>query len=547
VPATGHDQPAMIADLLRPEAYTHPADHLRLHETHSSWVVLAGPYAYKLKKPVNLGFLDFTTIAARRADCEEEVRLNRRFSPDVYLDVVDIIEDDGRFRVGGSRGSGEPAVWMRRLPEDGMLPGLLDRDAVDSRLARRIGRTVAQFHATAQTGRGIDEYGSPSSIQGNWQENFQQMAPFVGRTVEHDIDAHIRRYVDQFVATNRRLFERRVAEGRVRDGHGDLHAASICIDRGRIRLFDSLQFAPRFRSSDVAAEVAFLAMDFEHHGRTDLAWAFVEAYVGASGDSELQQLFDFYACYRAYVRGKVRSLRLAQLGEARAADETRIIAESRAYFDLAWAHAGGLGAPPFLICMGLPASGKTTLARNIASRLGLVHVSSDRVRKAMAGVQPTQRGTDSFRQGLYDPSMTERTYAALRRNAGRWLRRGRGVVLDATYGDRAERARVQQLAQRLGVNLRIVLCHADDDTLLTRLRRRASEPGVVSDARIELWSELRAAFDEPRELADVLRVDATRSAEETAEQALGLLRRRRPVDPRGRPAPNAAGRSDRGS
>ena len=223
-----------------------------------------------------------------------------------------------------------------------------------------------------------------------------------------------------------------------------------------------------------------------------------------SGDSEVQQLFDFYACYRAYVRGKVRSLRLAQLADARA-DQTRIIAESRAYFDLAWAHAGGLGAPPLLICMGLPASGKTTLARNIAGRLGLVHVSSDRVRKAMAGVQPTQRGTDSFRQGMYDSSMTERTYAALRRNASRWLRRSRGVVLDATYGDPAERARVQQLAERLGVRLRIVLCHADDETLLARLKRRATEPGVVSDARIELWPELRAAFDEPRELADVLK------------------------------------------
>ena len=167
----------MIDDLLRPEAYPHPADDLRLHETHSSWVVLAGPYAYKLKKPVNLGFLDFTTMAARRADCQEELRLNRRFSPDVYLDVVEVVEQDGHFKVGGARGSGEPAVWMRRLPEDGMLPKLLERDAVDSRLARRIGRTIAEFHADAQSGAGIDQYGSTSSIEGNWQENFQQMAP----------------------------------------------------------------------------------------------------------------------------------------------------------------------------------------------------------------------------------------------------------------------------------------------------------------------------------------------------------------------------------
>ena len=342
----------------------------------------------------------------------------------MYLDVVEIVEQDGHFKVGGARGSGEPAVWMRRLPEDGMLPELLERDAVDSRLARRIGRTIAEFHADAQTGRGIDQYGSPSSIEGNWQENFQQMAPFVGRTVEHDINAHIRSYVDQFLATNRRLFERRVADGRVRDGHGDLHAASICIDRGRIRLFDSLQFAPRFRSSDVAAEVAFLAMDFEHHGRTDLAWAFVDAYVGASGDSEVQQLFDFYACYRAYVRGKVRSLRLAQLADARA-DETRD------HRRIARLLRPGLGArrrmrePPLLICMGLPGERQDD-ARARTSPAVWAWCTCHPIGSEKPWPVCSQRNAarDSFRQGMYDPSMTERTYAALRRNAARWLRRG---------------------------------------------------------------------------------------------------------------------------
>jgi uncharacterized protein len=160
-------QPRLIADLLRPEAYDHPADDLRLHEKHSSWVVLAGPYAYKLKKPVNLGFLDFTTAERRRADCEEEVRLNRRFSPDVYLGIVDVVEEQGRFHVGRASGSGEPAVWMRRLPEQGMLPELLARGDVDARLASRIGRKVAAFHATAATGPGIDEYGGRTTVTAN--------------------------------------------------------------------------------------------------------------------------------------------------------------------------------------------------------------------------------------------------------------------------------------------------------------------------------------------------------------------------------------------
>jgi predicted kinase len=178
-----------------------------------------------------------------------------------------------------------------------------------------------------------------------------------------------------------------------------------------------------------------------------------------------------------------------------------------------------------LLSMGLPASGKTTLARAIASRLGLVHLSSDLTRKSLAGVRPTQRGTDAFREGLYDPSMTVRTYSALRRNAALWLGRGHSVVLDATYGDRAERARVRRLARRYGLELRIILSRADDATLRARLARRATESGVVSDARLELWPELRAAFAEPNEVEGVLSVDATRTQEETADEALALLRK----------------------
>jgi aminoglycoside phosphotransferase family enzyme/predicted kinase len=517
-------QPRLIADLLRPEAYDHPADDLRLHETHSSWVLLAGPYAYKLKKPVDLGFLDFTTIERRRSDCEEELRLNRRFSPDVYLGVAEVTEQDGRFRVGGAPGAGEPAVWMRRLPEAGMLPALLTQGEVDARLARRLGRYVAAFHSAAATGPGVDTHGSPATIANNWEQNFEQMIPFVGRTVSAEVNQHIRSYVHQFLEGQAQFLEHRVAEGRVRDGHGDLHAASICIENGRIRLFDSLQFAPHFRCADVAAEVAFLAMDVEHYGRADLAWAFTDAYIRFSRDQELLRLVDFYACYRAYVRGKVRSLRLAQPGVT-PDDVNRITLESKAYFDLAWAHAAGMGKPTIVVSMGLPASGKTTLARALASRVGLVHLSSDLTRKTLAGVTPMQRGTDSFGQGLYDPGMTQRTYSTLRQHAARWLRRGRSVVLDATFGNPDERARVQRLAKRLGAELRVVLCQAEDSILRARLARRATEQGVISDARLEIWPELRAAFTEPHEIAGILSVDATGTPDQMADETIAQLRR----------------------
>jgi len=334
----------LVASLLRPDAFSHPADHLELHETHISWVILAGPFAYKIKKPVNLGFLDFTTPERRAQDCDDEVRLNRRLCPDVYLGVLQIVERNGGHHVGGVGRPIEPVVWMRRLPEQGMLPSLLRRGAVSPALVQQIAHRLAAFHDAATTGPGVDEYGSPATIRANWDENIAQTGPVVGRTLDAAMQAGLVAYVGRFLAEQRDLLERRVTAGRIREGHGDLHAASICVEGERIHLFDCLEFAPRFRCSDVAAEVAFLAMDFDHFGRPDLGNAFVDAYVQASGDGELRLLLPFYRTYRAYVRGKVASLRLLE-GELSDAQAAAVVADARAYFALACRYAGVSFAP----------------------------------------------------------------------------------------------------------------------------------------------------------------------------------------------------------
>jgi len=382
-------QPHLIRQLLSRRAYQHRAEEVRLEETHISWVLLAGRYAYKLKKPVNLGFVDFSTHEKRVADCAEEVRLNKRLCPDVYLGVVNVTERNGQLRMGGSGEAVEPAVRMRRLPDAGMLPNLLAAGGVGDRLMHRLANHLAKFHAATATGPGVDEYGSPATIQANWQENFAQATPLVGPILEEDIDHSIRTYVQDFLNDQSGLLESRVAHERIRDGHGDLHAASICVEGRRLQLFDCVEFAARFRCADVAAEVAFLAMDLAHRGRADLSATFIDRYVDASHDRDLLRLIDFYSSYRAYVRGKVLSMRIDQPGLA--ADEAhRIESESRAYFDLAWAYSGGLGKPLLILSMGLPASGKTSLAQDLAGRLGLVYLSPDVLRKELACVRPTE-------------------------------------------------------------------------------------------------------------------------------------------------------------
>jgi aminoglycoside phosphotransferase family enzyme/predicted kinase len=514
--------PPMVAALLRPEAYRHPADGIELHETHISWVILAGPFAYKIKKPVDFGFLDFTTRERRLADCADEIRLNRRLCPDVYLGVVDVVERDGGYFLGGPGRPIEPSVWMRRLPARGMLPAILARQAVGPRLVRGIARQLARFHALAATGPGIDEHGSLAAVRANWDENFAQAAGSVGRTVPTAIHARIVGFVERFLADHGELLERRVAEGRIREGHGDLHAGSICLEGRRVHLFDGLEFAPRFRCSDVAAEVAFLAMDLDHHGRADLAADFVDEYVRRSRDGGVPGLLGFYKCYRAYVRAKVTGLRLDQPGLS-PEDRSAIEAEARAYFDLAWAYAGGLRGPTLVVTMGLPASGKTTLARGLARHLGLVHLSSDVVRKSLAGLRPTDRRAEAFGRGIYGRSMTRRTYATVRRRAQRWLRRGYPVVVDATFGNAAERDAIRRVAARAGARLLVLVCQADEATIRRRLAAREADLLTVSDARLDIWPALRAAYSAPDEIADAVALDATARPDAVLERALAAV------------------------
>jgi aminoglycoside phosphotransferase family enzyme/predicted kinase len=506
-----------ICDLLRPEAFPHPAREPRLIETHISWIILAGDFAYKLRKPVDFGFLDFSTQPKRRADCEAEVRLNSRLCPELYLGISNLVEhEDGQLFFDDQAEAGEPAVRMRRLPEAGMLPTLLERGAVDERLMSRIARQLADFHAA--TGKGPDEYASVEAIRANWEENFSQTPG-----LEPDLQIPIRTYVEDFIGRHCDLFERRIQQGRIRDGHGDLHAGSVCATRRRLYLFDCIEFNTRYRCADVAAEVAFLAMDLEHHGRADLGWAFVDAYVRASRDLELLQLLDFYKCYRAFVRGKVLSFRLAQPSVADSG-AGEIFDEARAYFDLAYSIATRPAQPLVLVCMGLPASGKTTLARALAGRLGLVHLSSDLFRKHLAGVRPTSHPVDGFEAGIYSRSMTRRTYASLMRNAARWLRRGQSVVLDATFGQPADRAALRQLTRRTGARLAVVVCRADEATLRERLVARAGDPYATSDARVEIWPALRAAFVEPIDLPLLMEANTVGPTQRIIDRIVAALR-----------------------
>ena len=307
----------------------------RLVQTHISWVVLAGAYAYKVKKPLDLKFLDYSTPQKRLEACHREVDLNRRLCPGVYLGVMPIAAES--VQPDGSRAVLDYAVRMRRLPQDRMLDVLLERGEATPNMALALAVRLAAFHALAVTGRGVNEYGTLAAVRANTAENFAQIRRCIGRTVDARAWALDRWACLRFLEEHRSLFERRVSEGRIRDGHGDLHAANVCMAEP-IAIFDCIEFSDRFRCGDVAAEVAFLAMDLEYRGRADLAGVFVDRYIEVSGDREVRKLLDFYLCYRAYVRGKVESLKLDEPGFS--AEECGMaLTRAQCYFDLAHAYA----------------------------------------------------------------------------------------------------------------------------------------------------------------------------------------------------------------
>jgi uncharacterized protein len=326
------DQKQVVDALMKPEAYEENPGNIELIQTHISFVFLTMRFVYKVKKAVNLGFLDFTTLEKRRFFCEKELELNRRLCRDMYLEVV-TINKAFAIKIKGEGETVEYAVKMKRMPQEKMLSKLLEKNQVDDRLVDRIAKIIAEFHSKAETNNRISEFGSLETIKTNWKENFEQTEAYVGKTISLEDFKLIRERVEDFVKGNVSLFEKRIAEGRVRDCHGDIHSSNIFATNG-IYIFDAIEFNERFRYSDVSADVAFLAMDLDFRRRSDLSDFFIERYVTYSGDQELRKLLPFYKCYRAYVRGKVAGFKLDDPNVSNE-DKNAAAEEAEAYFKLA--------------------------------------------------------------------------------------------------------------------------------------------------------------------------------------------------------------------
>ena len=499
-----HPQPLLSPEellgfLRDPRAYPHHPERVDFLQTHASYVFLVPPYVYKVKKPVNFGFLDYSTLEKRKRFCEQEVALNRELCPEAYLGVIPIVRENGSLRLAGAGEPVEYAVRMAQLPEEFFAKRLLREGRFGRPELDRVAERLAAFYRSQKADEAVLDWGRVDKLRITSDENFAQTEGDIGKTIDRTTWETLRFFTDEYYRQRAALLERRVREGWIKSGHGDLHLEHIHISPETLCIYDRIEFNDRFRSVDVASDAAFLAMDLAFQGRLDLGRYFLERMAQQLDDTEMLELTDFYCCQRAYVRGKVESMTARDPLVPPAAQEA-CRQRARAYFALALRYASVGSRPAVLAVMGRIGSGKTTLAAGLARALGWKPLSSDPLRKELAGLAPAERPGEEVRSWLYSPEFSEKTYAEMLRRAQDALRTESGCVLDATFSRREERQRLREVCTQAGADLVFLEAQAEVSDRKDRLSTREKQPGTVSDARLENLDQLDQQYEAPTEL-----------------------------------------------
>lgn len=490
-------QQTLVAALLEMHRFPHAAQDVRLVETHISWVLLAGRYAYKIKKALDLGFLDFTSLQARQFYCSEEIRLNRRLAPGIYLDVVPIGGKPGSPEFG-TQPPIEYAVRMRRFATSKQLDHLLARGKVLPQHMDNLAATLAVFHGGLPQVEAGSVFGTPAIIRAAAMQNFETLLALLTERPDRDALAELRLSTENAFATRAEYFSQRRAQGCVRECHGDLHLGNIVLIGKQAVPFDGIEFNPALRWIDVMDEVAFLVMDLLHGQRADLAFRFLNAYLEATGDYAGVAVLRFYLAYRAGVRAKVSAIRAFQANPCSGQSDhgqlvqTQALTACRNYLALA-GECLARRRPALIITHGLPGSGKSTFAQAALERLQAIRIRSDVERKRLFGVNPLDDSGASPGNGIYSADATRRTYTRLHELARDLLDAGFSVIVDAAFLKQDERAQFHALALSLSVPFVIVSMQASAATLGARIMQRRNAASDASEADLGVLQMLQVA------------------------------------------------------
>ncbi len=473
----------LIDALMNPANYPHEVNHVERMETHISWVLLAGNYAYKIKKPVDFGFLDFSTLAARKHFCQEELRLNRRHAESIYLDVVSISGPPDAPVIEGSGEVIDYAVRMRRFDQDLRFDRLLERQTLQPEHIDQLAAALASLHAHADRAGPESEYGQADTVIAPMRDNFSTLSEMLPNTPDQTRIEALRDWTEDQFSQLRPRIEQRKAAGHVREGHGDAHLGNVVLHENTATLFDCLEFSPDLRCTDTVADLAFTVMDLQYRGAEPLSWRLLDAYLSDSGDHAGLDLLDFYVVYRAMVRAKVAALSLA---DAPSSEQSgRLRAELEGYLDLA-CRVSDRPPPILLLTSGVSGSGKSWLSERLLERCGLIRLRSDVERKRLHQLPASARTESGPGEGLYTPEISARTYRHLAQLSEQLLRAGLPVVVDAAFLDPYQRAEFHALAERLGVCFGLIACAAPRPVLEQRICARQESGGDPSEAGLEV-------------------------------------------------------------
>ncbi len=517
----------LITNLKQPAAYPHPVEKVAFVQTHISLVFLAGSFVYKIKKPVQLGFLDFSTPEKRHYYCQEEVRLNRRLAPHVYLGVVPVVKTVDGVRFEGDGEIMEWAVKMRRLPDEATLEHRLMAHQVTAEDMENLARRIAQFHTEAETNEHIVSYGHFETVAKNARENFSQSQAEVGRTVHPDVFDRVRTLTEGALSKLRPLIEQRVEQGKIRDTHGDLRLDHVYFFPDHpypedVVILDCIEFNERFRYADPISDMAFLVMDLHYHGRRDLAQIFTQAYLHAAGEQENHSLVAFYTAYRAMVRAKVEGMK-AEEGEVPAEEQQQAVSQARAHWLLALEELEQPASRPCLVLIGgPPGAGKSSLAKALAEQATFDVIRTDVVRKEMAANASPSNDTS---QNLYTPEAIERIYSECLRRAGEGLFQGKRMLIDASFRQESHRQQFLQLAKAWGVPACLLMCRVSPAVARERIAHRQND---ASDADWQVFKQAWRSWESTSPKTQLLTelIDANGSPEEVLGQGKRVLEKK---------------------
>lgn len=481
--------PLLIQQMLEPEFYPHPVtEPIALIQTHISFVLLTGDYVYKIKKPVNFGFVDFSTLDKRKHFCYEELRLNQRTAPDLYLEVLPIVQERDRvlFSPDAEEISViEYAIKMRQFPQETLLINMFERGELTEKHLETLGKELAKIHRNAPTSDYIRKFGEVARIRDAMNNNYRQTEKYIGSVQTPQQYEETRGYTEQFFEHNQELFKQRIEKDKIRECHGDLHLKNVAFWQDKIVIFDCIEFNEPFRYVDFIYDVAFTVMDLESRSRKDLANAFLNTYLEHTGDWEGVQVLPLYLSRQAYVRAKVNSLMLDDSAIS-PEEKDQILPLASHYYTLAWEYTQPRQGK-IILMSGLSGSGKSTIARYLSRKINAIHIRSDAVRKHIAGIDLYEKGSAD----VYTPEMTQKTYQRLGELGVMLAKQGFSVILDAKYDRLYLRENAINLAKENQLEIQIIYCNAPVEVLRERLQKRV---GDITDAKVDLLaSQLESA------------------------------------------------------